>query len=69
MEGYNNKRNIGYKFSVENFENGKLINKLRANYIQWNEETKKWTLNKYEIRTFHEDWRNSDHLEKSWRKN
>ena len=55
LEGYNNKRNIGYKFSVENFENGKLINKLRANYIQWNEETKKWTLNKYEIRTFHED--------------
>ena len=55
LEGYNNKRNIGYKFSVENFENGKLINKLRANYIQWNEETKKWTLNKYEIRTFHEN--------------
>ena len=55
LEGYNNKRNIGYKFSVENFANGKLINKLRANYIQWNEETKKWTLNKYEIRTFHKD--------------
>ena len=58
LEGYNNKRNIGYKFSVENFENGKLINKLRANYIQWNEETKKWTLNKYEIRTFHKDGEN-----------
>ena len=55
LEGYNNKRNIGYKFSVENFENGKLKNKLRSEYIQWNEETKKWTLNKYEIRTFHED--------------
>ena len=55
LEGYNKKRNIGYKFSVENFENGKLINKLRANYIQWDEETKKWTLNKYEIRTFHKD--------------
>tara|TARA_Y100001968_G_scaffold330998_1_gene384319 strand:- start:809 stop:1888 length:1080 start_codon:yes stop_codon:yes gene_type:complete len=55
LEGYNNKRDIGYKFSIENFDNGKLINKLRANYIQWNEETKKWTLNKYEIRTFHDD--------------
>ena len=55
LEGYNNKRNIGYKFSVENFENGKLKNKLRSEYIQWNEETKKWTLNKYEIRTFHEN--------------
>lgn len=55
LEGYNNKRNIGYKFSAENFENGKLINKLRANYIQWDKETKRWTLNKYEIRTFHKD--------------
>ena len=40
---------------MENFENGKLTNKLRANYIKWNETTKKWTLNKYETRTFHED--------------
>jgi len=55
LEGYNNKRNIGYKFSGENFKNGKLKNKLRSKYIQWNEETNKWTLNKYEIRTFHED--------------
>ena len=55
LEGYNNKRNIGYKFSGENFENGKLTNKLRSEYIQWNEETNKWTLNKYEIRTFQED--------------
>lgn len=55
LEGYNNKRNIGYKFSVENFKEGKLKNKLRANYIQWNEETQQWTLNKYEIRTFLKD--------------
>ncbi|MBT5354055.1 MAG: YjgP/YjgQ family permease [Flavobacteriales bacterium] len=55
LHQYNHKRNIGYKFSIENFENGKLKNKLRSEYIQWNEETKKWTLNKYEIRTFHEN--------------
>ena len=55
LHQYNHKRNIGYKFSIENFENGKLKNKLRSEYIQWNEETKKWTLNKYEIRTFHKD--------------
>ena len=47
LEGYNNKRNIGYKFSVENFENRKLKNKLRANYIQWNEETKEKTYKRY----------------------
>lgn len=55
LEGYNSKRNIGYKFSVENFENGKLKNKLRANYIQWNEDTENWSINKYEIRTFLKD--------------
>ena len=52
LEGYNNKRNIGYKLSIENFENGTLKNKLRSNYIQWNKETGDWSLNKYEIRTF-----------------
>ena len=55
LEGYNRRRNIGYKFSIENFENGILKNKLRANYIQWNKDTKDWTINKYEIRTFLEE--------------
>ena len=52
LEGYNNKRNIGYKFSIENFDKGVLKSKMRANYIQWNEETENWTINKYEIRNF-----------------
>ena len=52
LEGYNRRRNIGYKFSIENFENGNLKNKLRANYIQWNKDTEDWSINKYEIRTF-----------------
>ena len=55
LQGYNNKRNIGYKFSLENFENGQLRNKLRSNYIQWNEKSKNWTLNQYEIRYFYDD--------------
>jgi len=55
LSGYNKKKNIGHRFSIENFENGKLTNKLRSESIQWNKETKKWTLNKYEIRTFHEN--------------
>ena len=55
LEGYNNKRNIGYKFSLENFENGILKSKMRANYIQWNESTEKWTINNYEIRTFYKE--------------
>jgi lipopolysaccharide export system permease protein len=55
LEGYNNKRNIGYKFSLENFENGILKSKIRANYIQWNETSENWTINNYEIRTFYKE--------------
>ena len=54
LKGYNNKRDIGYNFSLENFKNGHLINKIRAKYIQWNKDTKKWSLNKFEIRHFEE---------------
>lgn len=52
LGGYNKKKKEGHRFSAENFEKGKLKNKLRAQKILWNEETKKWTLNKYVIRTF-----------------
>jgi len=55
LEGYNNKRNIGYKFSLENFENGILKSKIRANYIQWNETSENWTINNYETRTFYKE--------------
>ena len=55
LEGYNNKRNIGYKFSLENFENGILKSKIRANYIQWNETSENWTINNYEKRTFYKE--------------
>ena len=52
LESYNTQRDIGYKFSLENYKNGKLISKLRAQYIQWDSDLKKWKLNNYEIREF-----------------
>ena len=55
LQSYNNKSNIGSKFSLENFDNGQLISKLRADHIQWNRENNKWTLNKYEVRRFYKE--------------
>ena len=50
MQSYNTKRNIGYKFSMEQFENNELREKLFCNYIKWNESTENWTVHNYFIR-------------------
>ena len=50
MQSYNTKRNIGYKFSMEQFENNELQEKLFCNYIKWNEPTENWTVHNYFIR-------------------
>lgn len=50
MEGYNIKRNIGYKFSMEKFENGELKSKLMSNYIKWDSLNNSWSINQYFIR-------------------
>jgi lipopolysaccharide export system permease protein len=55
MESFNSTRNIGYKFTLENFRNGKLISKLKSDYIQYDTLSQKWTINKYEIREFGEN--------------
>lgn len=50
MQSYNTKRNIGYKFSMEQFENNELQEKLFCNYIKWNETSENWTVHNYFIR-------------------
>ena len=52
MESFNNRRNIGYKFTLENFKEGKLQSKLKSDYVQYDTLSHKWTINKYEIREF-----------------
>ena len=52
MESFNSTRNIGYKFTLENFSNGRLASKLKSDYIQYDTINKKWTINKYEVREF-----------------
>jgi len=52
IESYNRSRDIGYKFTLENFKEGKLKSKLSANYVKFDTLSKKWILNDYKIRKF-----------------
>ncbi|MDA3892861.1 MAG: LptF/LptG family permease, partial [Salinivirgaceae bacterium] len=47
MESYNNLYNIGYKFSMEKFEDGKLKSKLLSDMIQWDTTINKWKISHY----------------------
>jgi lipopolysaccharide export system permease protein len=55
LESYNNKLDMGSKFSMEKFENGKLVSKLMSDYIKWDTTSNKWRINNYRIRNFQED--------------
>ena len=52
IESYNKSRDIGYRFTLENFKDGKLASKLSANYIRFDTLKKKWTVHNYKIREF-----------------
>jgi lipopolysaccharide export system permease protein len=53
MESFSNSSDMGYKFSMEKFENGKLTSKLMADYIRWDTTLNKWNLQNYYIRNIH----------------
>lgn len=50
MESYNERNDYGKKFSIEKFEDKKLVSKLTSDYIRWNREKKVWTVRDYVIR-------------------
>jgi lipopolysaccharide export system permease protein len=52
MESFNYKREIGYKFTLENFKEGKLISKLKGDYVKFDSIKQKWQVNNYEVREF-----------------
>lgn len=52
MESYNNRLEVGYKFSVEKIEDNKLLSKLTSPKITWNENLEKWHLDYYSIHDF-----------------
>jgi lipopolysaccharide export system permease protein len=50
MRSYNTSNDVGYKFTIEKFEEGKLVSKLSADFIKWDRERKVWEINNYFIR-------------------
>ncbi|MDA9325492.1 LptF/LptG family permease [Flavobacteriales bacterium] len=52
MESYNKSKDIGYKFTLENFTNNILNSKLSANYIQYDTTNNKWKVKDYFIRIY-----------------
>ena len=50
MKNYTVKSDVGYKFSMEKFEDGILKSKLISENIKWDSTKSKWTINSYYIR-------------------
>ncbi len=51
MTNYNASNDVGYKFTIEKFEDRKLVSKLTSEYVKWDREKKKWVIHDYTIRT------------------
>ena len=47
IESYNPEKNIGYKFTLENFKNNQLVSKIRSNYIKYDTLNKRWRISDY----------------------
>jgi lipopolysaccharide export system permease protein len=52
FESYNTFDNIGYKFTLEKFENKKMIYKMGSDFIRWDSTHKRWSLENYWLRSF-----------------
>ncbi len=50
MERFDNKENIGYKFSYEKFEKENLTYKIMSDNIKWDSLKNNWIVNNYVIR-------------------
>lgn len=45
----------GFKFSIDKFQNGRLVYKLRSEKIDWDSTTKHWRVQNYYIRQLRDD--------------
>lgn len=50
MERFDANNDYGRKFSIERFEDQKLVSKLNSEFIRWDRERKVWTITNYVIR-------------------
>ncbi len=52
LESYNTRNNWGRRFSLEKFEDGKLVSKLISQEIRWDSVKVKWHIRNYYIRDY-----------------
>lgn len=52
LESFNTMTNIGRKFSIEKFKDGKLVSKLLSDDIRWDSTKNKWHIRNFYIRDF-----------------
>jgi len=52
IESYDNSRDVGYKFSLEKFEEEELVSKMMANRVTWDSTIQKWQVQNYYIRNY-----------------
>jgi lipopolysaccharide export system permease protein len=50
LQSYNNTSNTGYHFTMERFENNKLVEKFTGNRIEWDTAIHKWHVRDYKIK-------------------
>ena len=50
LNTFNNNSHVGYQFSLEKFDSGKLIEKLTADNIQWDTTKQKWMLKRWRLK-------------------
>lgn len=48
-------RNVGYKFALENWEEGRMTKKIMASKAKFIEDKERWLITNARIREFHED--------------
>ncbi len=53
MQNFNSRTDVGYKFTLEKFEDGKLISKLKSDYAKFDSISNKWQIYNYEIRNLY----------------
>ncbi len=52
IESYDVNRDVGYRFSLEKFENDELVSKLMSERVQWDSIALKWRIDNYYLRKY-----------------
>lgn len=50
LQSYNNNNQTGYHFTMERFEDNKLVEKLYAKRIEWDSTTQKWRMRTWSVK-------------------